>query len=98
MGKDRERAPTPWHPLGERLARARAARGLTRRELADHLQANEETIGLWERGAYRPTRPRLQVLARLLHVPYAELAIFAGYLVGPDSALRSRPRRPWQRR
>lgn len=52
--------------FGENLRRARRARGLTQRELAERLQYSEKSVSKWESGAAVPPSVLLPTLAELL--------------------------------
>lgn len=56
------------HHIGERLARARLAAGLTQREVADRIGVKESTIGKWESGETSPRGHRVSKLAGMLGV------------------------------
>ena len=71
----------PAHPdinpsyevLGDRLARLRRSRGLSKTDLADRLGVTVTSICYWEQGRSRPRLARLQGLADLLGTSPAEL-------------------------
>ncbi|GIX14836.1 MAG: transcriptional regulator [Paracoccaceae bacterium] len=54
--------------LGERIAAARAALGLSVAELAQKLGVRADTVAKWEAGRSEPRANRLQILAGLLNV------------------------------
>ena len=72
----RRRRDDDWD--AERIRRLREHLGLTQSQLADELNARQQTISEWERGQYRPRGPA----ARLLSI-VAEDAQFA-YGADPD--------------
>ena len=59
--------------LGDRLARLRRTRGLSKTDLADRLGVTVTSICYWEQGRSRPRLARLQTLAELLGTTPAEL-------------------------
>ena len=59
--------------FGENLRRARRARGLTQRELAERLQYSEKSVSKWESGENPPRRRLLPVIAQALNCTVAEL-------------------------
>lgn len=61
--------------LHNRLSVFRAERGMSRRELADAVGVNPQTIGFLERGEYGPSLVLALKLARVFGVPVE--AIFA---------------------
>lgn len=54
--------------MGERLALARAAKGMTQRAFAAQLGVSPATIAMYERGLRTPPGPVLIAMARLLGV------------------------------
>lgn len=56
-----------WVAVGARIKEARQARGLTQRELAEHLSVYEKTISFWEIGQHSPMR-RIDDIATVLEV------------------------------
>ena len=52
----RRRRDDDWD--AERIRRLREHLGLTQSQLADELNARQQTISEWERGQYRPRGPR----------------------------------------
>jgi putative transcriptional regulator len=67
--------PKPERPVHNRLEVLRAERGLSRRQLADTLDINYQTIGYIERGDYNPSLELSLRIADLFHLPIE--AIFA---------------------
>ena len=59
--------------LGERLARLRRARGLSKSDLAGQLGVTATSICYWEQGRSRPRLARIEALAALLGTSPAEL-------------------------
>ena len=59
--------------LGDRLARLRRAKGLSKTDLADRLGVTVTSICYWEQGRSRPRLARLPTLADLLGTTPAEL-------------------------
>ncbi len=53
---------------GELLSRLRKERGLTQREVAEHLQISDRTVSKWERGAGLPDISLLQEISRIYGV------------------------------
>jgi len=54
--------------LGAKLRAAREAAGLSQRQLAEQLHANQTSLSAWERGARIPPPRRMVEAARILHV------------------------------
>jgi DNA-binding XRE family transcriptional regulator len=61
--------PDSQRRVYNRLAVLRAERGLSRRELADKLGINYQTIGYIERGDYNPSLELALTIAELLRLP-----------------------------
>lgn len=59
--------------LGDRLARLRRAKGLSKTDLADRLGVTVTSICYWEQGRSRPRLARLHELAALLGTSPTEL-------------------------
>ncbi|MFM8878140.1 MAG: helix-turn-helix transcriptional regulator [Verrucomicrobiota bacterium] len=59
--------------IHNRLALYRTERGLSRRELAERVGLNPQTIGFLERGDYNPSVELALRLARLFEVPVEAL-------------------------
>lgn len=59
--------------LAERLRVARSAAGLSQRELADRLNANNVTVCRYENGSLAPSPRRLRDIARALGCPVSAL-------------------------
>lgn len=59
--------------LGTFIARIRAERGLTQRELAERLYVSDKTVSKWERGLSLPSVPLLMPLAEALGLSISEL-------------------------
>lgn len=54
--------------LGQRIAEARHAAGLTQRQLGDAIRADQMTVSRYERGAMEPGAATLRKLAQALGV------------------------------
>lgn len=66
---DRPDAPLDdEHHIGERLAQARVAAGLSPREVADRIGVKESTVAKWEAGETSPRGHRVSKLAGMLGV------------------------------
>ena len=63
----------PYELLGDRLARLRRAKGLSKTDLAGRLGVTVTSICYWEQGRSRPRLARLQSLADLLGTSPTEL-------------------------
>lgn len=61
------------YEFGERLYRARNAKGMTQAELAKELHASPGNLGEYERGLHEPTAYVLGKIARALDVSADEL-------------------------
>ena len=59
--------------LGAFVARVRAERGLTQRQLAERLYVSDKTVSKWERGLSLPSVPLLVPLAGTLGLSISEL-------------------------
>lgn len=59
--------------LGTFVARVRAERGLTQRQLAERLYVSDKTVSKWERGLSLPSVPLLVPLAKALGLSISEL-------------------------
>ena len=81
--------------IGERLKRAREARGLTQGQVAAHVELDQSTVAHWERGKSRPSPEKLDRLAPLLGVD-AEWLLFGRGRgpVGDSSPASDGQRRP----
>ena len=73
--------------LGDRLAAARDAAGLTQDDLAQRLGVRAKTIRDWENDFKEPRANRLQMLAALLGVSLRWLLTGEGNDVSPPEAL-----------
>jgi putative transcriptional regulator len=73
-----------------RIALFRADRGMTRRELADRVGVNPQTVGFLERGDYSPSLELALAIAEVFAVPVDMLFAFrpfpplAGALAGSE--------------
>ena len=70
---DNARYDTRYEVLGDRLARLRRGRGLSKTDLAGRLGVTVTSICYWEQGRSRPRLARLQALADLLGTSPTEL-------------------------
>jgi transcriptional regulator with XRE-family HTH domain len=55
--------------IGQRIARAREAKGWTQHQLADALGINDTQISRYENGRHTPKPRRYEALANALEVP-----------------------------
>ena len=72
--------PPATRELGAAIARARRRARLTQPELAARVNISQSHVSFIEQGRRRPEASVLQNIARVLDVPYRELAELAGYL------------------
>lgn len=78
--------------LGAFVARVRAERGLTQRQLAERLYVSDKTVSKWERGLSLPSVPLLVPLAGALGLSISELmACEEAPARGAPGARRGRP-------
>lgn len=72
------------------------ARGETPSSLAEkHPDLNKSTISRWQNGdTEAPTPEKLRLLADLLHVPYLDLMMAAGYILPSDIGRANTPAPP----
>jgi len=61
--------------IGERIALARRAAGLSQGALGERVGAGQTTVSSWERGRTEPTRDDVQRIAAVLGVPPATLEL-----------------------
>jgi len=61
--------PDNQHQVHNRLAVLRAERGLSRKQLADKLGINYQTIGYIERGDYNPSLELALTIAEFFRLP-----------------------------
>jgi len=66
--------------IHNRIAMFRAERGMSRREVADHVKVNPQTIGFLERGDYKPSLELAMKLAQLFGVPVETLFSFEPFV------------------
>ena len=59
--------------FGERLRRARTARGLSLEQVAQALKVSKPSVWGWEQGYSRPRISRLSEIAKVLEVPLLSL-------------------------
>jgi DNA-binding XRE family transcriptional regulator len=72
MRRNKDRTPTevlPDRPIYNRIAVLRTERGLSRRDLADALDVNYQTVGYIERGEYSPSLELTFRLSELFGLP-----------------------------
>lgn len=67
------RKPKSEEPVYSRLEEWRAAKGLSRNELADEVGVHYQTIGYLERGEYSPSLSLALRIAALIEVPVEHL-------------------------
>ncbi len=65
--------------IHNRIALFRAERGMSRRELADAVGVNPQTIGYLERGDYTPSLELGMKIAQVFHVPVELVFSFAPF-------------------
>jgi DNA-binding XRE family transcriptional regulator len=63
-------------PMYNRIALLRSDRGISRRELADAVQVNPQTIGYLERGDYNPSLELGMKIAAYFEVPVERIFSF----------------------
>ena len=63
IAEDRRRRDESWD--AEHVRRLRRHAGLSQRELAEELNARQQTISEWERGAYEPRGTAARLLTRV---------------------------------
>lgn len=82
-------------PLGNRIQRARAARGWSRAELSRSSNVPYTTLRHIETSEHpvKTNEPYLQAIAEALEIPFDELRILAGYLITPSTNNEQRERR-----
>lgn len=89
--------------IGNQIKRARAARGLTQQQLADHLKINRVSVAQWEGRGNSPEMGKLPKIADFLRVP-VDWLLSEDIDVPPDTnaapvsaeELAARPRRKGQ--
>ena len=72
-------------PVFNRLARLRAAAGMTRAELADALAVHYQTVGYLERGDYKPSLVIALRAAALFGVPVEAVFSFTPFSEETDT-------------
>ncbi|WP_018294576.1 helix-turn-helix domain-containing protein [Mariprofundus ferrooxydans] len=70
--------------IGQRIQKARIARGMNQTELADELGVKPQAIQHWERGTAQPKTSRIPAIAKALSVQTA-------WLLNDESDLSSKP-------
>ena len=75
--------------LYNRIAVFRAERGVTRRELAEKVGVNPQTIGYLERGDYKPSLELAMKIAAFFDVPVELLFSFRPFESVADSLRRA---------
>jgi len=73
------RKPKSEEPVYSRLEELRAARGLSRNDLADEVGVHYQTIGYLERGEYSPSLALALRIAALVQVPVEEIFSLAPF-------------------
>jgi putative transcriptional regulator len=68
--------PDTQRPVYNRLAVLRAERGMSRKQLADKLGINYQTIGYIERGDYNPSLELALSMAELFRLPIEAIFSF----------------------
>lgn len=76
--------------IHNRIALFRAERGISRRELAEALDINPQTIGYLERGDYNPSLELAMNLARYFGVPVDALFSFEPFESVASALMRAR--------
>ena len=59
--------------VGQQIAEARKAKGMTQASLADEVGVSAEAISKWEKGAYSPSGENEEKLYKVLGIPYADM-------------------------
>ncbi len=72
-----------------RLSVFRAERGISRRELADLVEVNPQTIGFLERGDYKPSLELAMRIAAVFEVPVEILFSFTPFETMADLLRRA---------
>ena len=75
--------------LHNRIALFRAEHALSRRELADRVGVNPQTIGYLERGDYKPSLELAMRIAEIFGVPIELLFSFAPFQPVADALRRA---------
>jgi putative transcriptional regulator len=76
-------------PLYNRIAVFRAERGVSRRELAETVGVNNQTIGYLERGDYKPSLELAMKIAAYFGVPIEMLFSFCPFESVADALRRA---------
>jgi putative transcriptional regulator len=76
--------------IHNRIALFRAERGVSRRELADAVDVNNQTIGYLERGDYKPSLELAMKIAAYFGVPIEMLFSFTPFESVAAALLRAR--------
>lgn len=79
--------------LYNRIAELRAARRLSRQELADELDINFQTIGYLERGDYNPSLELAFRISEFFDVPIGKVFSRQPFSTSDESADKSKTRR-----
>lgn len=66
-------SPRATRPLHNRIAPLRGARGLSRRDLAEIVGVNPQTVGFLERGDYHPSLDLALDICAVFGVPVEEV-------------------------
>jgi putative transcriptional regulator len=75
--------------IHNRIALFRAERGMTRKELAEAVEVNPQTIGYLERGDYKPSLELGMKIAAVFDVPIAVLFSFTPFESVADALRRT---------
>jgi len=86
--------PDQQRRVYNRLAVLRAERGLSRKQLADNLGINYQTIGYIERGDYNPSLELALTIAELFRLPIEAIFSFKPMTPLSDAVFREPPAAP----
>lgn len=75
--------------IHNRIALFRAERGMTRKELAEAVEVNPQTIGYLERGDYKPSLELGMKIAAKFDVPIAVLFSFTPFARMADALIKA---------
>lgn len=76
----------PWQDFGERLRAARTHLQVSQRDVARAAGVSRADYWQYEEGRQRPRRDRVERLALVLQIDYAELLVLTGYMWPPLAA------------
>ena len=90
--------------VGDRMKRARKAKGWSQQKLADLMDVERSTVSSWERNIHEPRTGMIPLLANLLEIPSSHLSAFGLSNVQPvrmdlhdnDNKGRALPIMPWK--